>query len=52
MRGTDKIIAHIQADAKAQADAAKQAKADGGKYCLCPACQAGASILAEKDSLL
>lgn len=38
--------------AKAQADAAKQAKADGGKYCLCPACQAGASILAEKESLL
>ena len=30
----------------------EQAKADGGIYCLCPACQAGASILAEKESLL
>ena len=38
--------------AKEKADAAKQAKADGGIYCLCPACQAGASILAEKESLL
>lgn len=38
--------------AKAKAEEAKKAKAEGATYCLCPACQAGASILAEKDSLL
>lgn len=38
--------------ANAKADAAKQAKANGEIYCLCPACQAGSAVLADKEELL
>ena len=38
--------------AKAKADEAKQAKANGEIYCLCPACQAGSAVLADKEELL
>ena len=50
----DDVIPFFESETGAQffgADVAK-AKAEGATYCLCPACQAGASILAEKDSLL
>lgn len=33
------------------AAAAKKSKADGGKYCLCPACQAGAEIYENRAAL-
>ncbi len=32
--------------------AAKKAKADGAKYCICPACTAGGAILDNRDVLL
>ena len=34
------------------AAAAKKAKADGTKYCICPACTAGGAILDNRDVLL
>ncbi|MBQ6970845.1 MAG: heat-shock protein Hsp90 [Synergistaceae bacterium] len=37
--------------AKGLAEAAKKAKAGGEKYCICPACQAGAQIYAHKEDL-
>ena len=37
--------------AAGMAEAAKKSKADGGKYCLCPACQAGGAIYENKDAL-
>ena len=37
--------------AKGLAAAAKKAKAEGGKYCICPACQAGAAVYADKEAL-
>ena len=33
------------------AEAAKKAKADGGKYCICPACQAGGAIYENREAL-
>ena len=37
--------------AASMAEAARKAKAEGGKYCLCPACQAG-SVIYENRELL
>ena len=37
--------------AKGLAQAAKKFKAEGNKYCLYPACQAGAEIYANKEAL-
>lgn len=37
--------------AAAFVDNAKKAKAAGGKYCICPACQAGGYILDHADEL-
>ena len=37
--------------AASMAEAARKSKAEGGKYCLCPACQAGAFIYEHKESL-
>ena len=37
--------------AKGLAEAAKKSKAQGNKYCICPACQAGAEIYANKEAL-
>lgn len=37
--------------AKGLAEAARDFKAHGNKYCLCPACQAGAEIYAHKEDL-
>ena len=37
--------------AKATAEAAKKFKAEGNKFCLCPACQAGAAVYADKEAL-
>ena len=33
------------------AAAAKKAKSEGAKYCVCPACQAGAAIYENKEAL-
>lgn len=37
--------------AAGMAKAARDFKAQGNKYCLCPACQAGAEIFAHKEGL-
>ncbi|MBQ7545215.1 MAG: heat-shock protein Hsp90 [Synergistaceae bacterium] len=37
--------------AKGLAAAAKKAKAEGGKYCICPACQAGGAIWESREAL-
>lgn len=37
--------------AASMAEAARKSKAEGGKYCLCPACQAG-SVIYENRELL
>ena len=37
--------------AAGMAEAAKKSKAEGGKYCICPACQAGGSIWENKEAL-
>ena len=37
--------------AAGMAEAAKKSKAEGGKYCLCPACQAGGSIWENRAAL-
>ena len=37
--------------AKAMAEQAKKSKADGNKYCICPACQAGSVIYENKEML-
>ena len=37
--------------AAGMAEAAKKSKADGGKYCLCPACQAGGAIWENRAAL-
>ncbi len=33
------------------AAAGKKAKAEGGKYCICPACQAGVAIYENREAL-
>ena len=33
-------------------DFGKASKANGGKYCICPACSAGGAILDKKDEIL
>ena len=38
--------------AKGMAAQAREHKANGGKFCFCPACSNGAEILAIKDQLL
>ena len=38
-------------NAKGLAEAAKKAKAEGGKYCICPACQAGGAIWENRNAL-
>lgn len=38
--------------AKSMAEAGKASKANGGKYCICPACSAGGAILDKKDEIL
>ena len=38
--------------AKSMVEAAKVSKANGGKYCICPACSAGGAILDKKDELM
>ena len=38
--------------AKAMADAQKADLDNGGKYCICPACQAGGALLEMKDEIL
>ena len=37
--------------AAGMAEAAKKSKADGGKYCICPACQAGGAIYDNREAL-
>ena len=37
--------------AKGLAEAAKKSKAEGNKFCICPACQAGSVIYANKEAL-
>ncbi|MBR1657895.1 MAG: heat-shock protein Hsp90 [Synergistaceae bacterium] len=37
--------------AKAMAEAAKKSKAEGNKYCICPACQAGGEIYENREAL-
>ena len=37
--------------AAAMAEQAKKSKAEGGKYCICPACQAGAVIYENRAAL-
>ena len=37
--------------AKGLAEAAKKSKAEGNKFCICPACQTGAVIYANKEAL-
>ena len=37
--------------AAGMAEAAKKSKDEGGKYCLCPACQAGAAIYENREAL-
>lgn len=37
--------------AAGMAEAARKSKAEGGKYCLCPACQAGGAIWENKEAL-
>ena len=37
--------------AKAMAEAAKKSKAEGNKYCICPACQAGGKIYENREAL-
>jgi hypothetical protein len=37
--------------AAGMAEAAKKSKSEGGKYCLCPACQAGGVIYENKEAL-
>ena len=32
--------------------AAREAKANGEKFCICPACQAGGKVLVHKEDLL
>lgn len=45
--------AHFGAEqAKALLEQGRQVKANGGKWCFCPACAAGAKILENRDSLL
>lgn len=38
--------------AKTMVEAGKSAKANGGKYCICPACAAGGAILDKKAEIL
>ena len=38
--------------AKSMAEAGKASKANGGKYCICPACSAGGAILDKKNEIL
>lgn len=38
--------------AKSMVEAAKDSKAKGGKYCICPACSAGGAILDKKDEII
>jgi hypothetical protein len=38
--------------AKALKEQAEKAKAAGGKYCVCPACQAGGALLDNREALL
>ena len=45
--------AHFGAEqAKAMLEHGRELKANGGKWCFCPACAAGAKILEDPDSLL
>lgn len=37
--------------AAGMAEAAKKSKSEGGKYCLCPACQAGGAIWENRSAL-
>ena len=37
--------------AASMVEAAKKSKAEGNKYCICPACQAGAFIYEHRESL-
>lgn len=45
-----KIFGEDQAHSLNQA--AREAKANGGVYCVCPACQAGGALLDHRDALL
>lgn len=45
-----KIFGENQAHSLNQA--AREAKANGGVYCICPACQAGGALLDHRDALL
>lgn len=57
----DETIAFAQSDAGAKvfgaekakglAEAARKAKAEGNKYCICPACQAGGEIWENREAL-
>lgn len=38
--------------AAANAEAARKAKEAGGTVCICPACQAGSAVLADKEYLI
>ena len=38
--------------AKSMVEAGKVSKANGGKYCICPACSAGGAILDKKSEIL
>ena len=37
--------------AAGMAEAAKKSKAAGGKYCICPACQAGSAVWENREAL-
>ena len=59
--GIDDVLALFSSDAGAKlfgaetaaqlASKAKEVKASGGKYCFCPACQAGVEVLAHREAL-
>lgn len=47
---TNQIFGNEQA--KTMVSQAQAAKANGAKYCICPACTAGGAILDKKDEIL
>ena len=44
-------FAESEAGAKGLAEAARKAKSEGNKYCICPACQAGGAIWENRAAL-
>ncbi len=51
--GSDQVVKMLGAEkAKGFLENAKKIKAEGGKYCNCPACTACANILEKKEQML